>query len=147
MYKKQQKCERLHSTVSLCFCAKDRSIDRSCQQDQIIRFGGKTDPHLPWPEKLASEADSIERSLGHANTSAAQGRAPPGPRQAERARSERGASAEICRTVGVFFIIFQDEQTSRCPEKLGRVPPTTTWPLADPFSDRNGFSYAFARRE
>ncbi|CAK9102503.1 Retrovirus-related Pol polyprotein from transposon TNT 1-94 [Durusdinium trenchii] len=30
-------------------------------KDQIIRFGGKTDPHLPWPEKLASEADSIER--------------------------------------------------------------------------------------
>ena len=20
-------------------------------EDQIIRFGGKTDPHLPWPEK------------------------------------------------------------------------------------------------
>ncbi|CAK9001133.1 Retrovirus-related Pol polyprotein from transposon TNT 1-94 [Durusdinium trenchii] len=30
-------------------------------KDQIIRFGGRTDPHLPWPEKLASEADSVER--------------------------------------------------------------------------------------
>ena len=30
-------------------------------QDQIVRFGGLTDPTLPWPEKFHAEADNIEK--------------------------------------------------------------------------------------
>ena len=33
-------------------------------QDQIIRFGGHTDPSLPWPEKHHDEGNSTEKSLG-----------------------------------------------------------------------------------
>ena len=32
-------------------------------KDQIVRFGGLTDPHLPWPEKLHTEADNIEKTV------------------------------------------------------------------------------------
>ncbi|CAK9021335.1 Retrovirus-related Pol polyprotein from transposon TNT 1-94 [Durusdinium trenchii] len=33
-------------------------------KDQIIRFGGYTDPSLPWPEKKSSDEDSTKKSLG-----------------------------------------------------------------------------------
>ncbi|CAK9076751.1 unnamed protein product [Durusdinium trenchii] len=32
-------------------------------KDQIVRFGGQTDGFLPWPEKMATEADNIERTI------------------------------------------------------------------------------------
>ncbi|CAK9064050.1 unnamed protein product, partial [Durusdinium trenchii] len=31
-------------------------------KDQIVRFGGQTDGFLPWPEKMATETDNIERT-------------------------------------------------------------------------------------
>jgi hypothetical protein len=31
-------------------------------KDQIIRFGGNTDPSLPWPEKM-EEDNSIEQTI------------------------------------------------------------------------------------
>ena len=36
-----------------------------CAQDQIIRFGGDTDPSLPWPENhSANDENSMEKHLG-----------------------------------------------------------------------------------
>ena len=32
-------------------------------KDQIIRFGGRTEGHLPWPEKLPQEAATVERTI------------------------------------------------------------------------------------
>ncbi|CAK9064048.1 unnamed protein product, partial [Durusdinium trenchii] len=32
-------------------------------KDQIVRFGGQTDGFLPWPEKMATETDNIERTI------------------------------------------------------------------------------------
>lgn len=32
-------------------------------KDQIIRFGGRTEGHLPWPEKNEAEEHSIERTI------------------------------------------------------------------------------------
>ncbi|CAK9101772.1 Retrovirus-related Pol polyprotein from transposon TNT 1-94 [Durusdinium trenchii] len=31
-------------------------------KDQIIRFGGRTESHLPWPEKIEGTVDTIERT-------------------------------------------------------------------------------------
>ena len=31
------------------------------RQDQIVRFGGLTDAHLPWPEKMHDDTHSLER--------------------------------------------------------------------------------------
>ena len=33
-------------------------------QDQIVRFGGQTDPSLPWPEHSCGEENSTEKRLG-----------------------------------------------------------------------------------
>eukprot|EP00435_Cladocopium_sp_Y103_P003451 s1476_g1.t1 len=33
-------------------------------KDQIVRFGGMTDAHLPWPEKMKDESHSLERPSG-----------------------------------------------------------------------------------
>ena len=39
-------------------------------QDQIIRFGGDTDPSLPWPLQHTSNSDtSMEKPLGGTRTS------------------------------------------------------------------------------
>ncbi|CAK9108078.1 unnamed protein product, partial [Durusdinium trenchii] len=32
-------------------------------KDQIIRFGGYTDPSLPWPEKKSSDEDSTKKMI------------------------------------------------------------------------------------
>ncbi|CAK9102504.1 Retrovirus-related Pol polyprotein from transposon TNT 1-94 [Durusdinium trenchii] len=32
-------------------------------KDQIIRFGGRTESHLPWPEKIEGTVDTIERTI------------------------------------------------------------------------------------
>ncbi|CAJ1340230.1 unnamed protein product [Effrenium voratum] len=32
-------------------------------KDEIIRFGGQTDPSLPWPEKDAGDANEMERMI------------------------------------------------------------------------------------
>ena len=33
-------------------------------EDQIVRFGGHTDPTLPWPEKDHDDKDALEKKLG-----------------------------------------------------------------------------------
>jgi len=32
-------------------------------KDQIIRFGGRTDGHLPWPEKHHEDEDNMEKMI------------------------------------------------------------------------------------
>lgn len=55
-------------------CDRVTAVQTVQRQDQIIRFGGQTDPSLPWPEKNEDNDQSQDKRLRLYSSRQASGR-------------------------------------------------------------------------